>query len=88
MTYAVLVSRTFQKQFQILGEDARNRIRNSLKDLAPDPFTPRSGLDIKILTDSHPKKYRLRVGEYRIIYAVDSSSVRIIEIFRRGREYR
>ena len=87
MIYPVLVSRTFEKQFYTLSEDTRNRIRHSLTHLSADPFTPRSGLDIKVLTDSDPKKYRLRVGEYRIIYAVDATSVRVIEVFKRGREY-
>jgi len=83
--YTVLVSRTFEQQFHSTGEDTRTRIRRALEGLSTDPFTPRSGMEIKPLAATSPKKYRIRVGEYRIVYAVDETSVRVIEVFKRGR---
>jgi mRNA interferase RelE/StbE len=85
--YSVLVSTTFQKQFHALKGDTRNRIRRALEGLSSDPFTPRSGMDIKPLVDTSPKKYRLRIGEYRIVYTIEDTNVRVIELFIRGREY-
>ena len=85
--YTVLVSSTFEKQFHTIEENARIRIGRALEGLSTDPFTPRSGMDIKPLAATSPKKYRIRVGEYRIVYTVDEASVRVIEVFIRGRGY-
>jgi mRNA interferase RelE/StbE len=85
--YSVLVSTTFQKQFHALKEDTRNRIRRALEELSSDPFTPRSGMDIQPLVDTSPKKYRLRIGEYRSVYTIEDTNVRVIELFIRGKEY-
>ena len=85
----VLVSRTFLKQYRTLPQDEQIRIKESLHHLEKDPFSPRPGADIKPLQGTHPQKYRIRVGAYRIVYAVpDNNTIQVIEIFRRGRNYR
>ena len=87
MTYQVLVSQTFQKQFHNLGEDEQKRIKNALYALEIDPFEPRSGADIKPLTNTNPKKYRLRIGNFRVIYLIEGDIVKVIEVFKRGQGY-
>jgi mRNA interferase RelE/StbE len=87
VTYSVLVSRTFQKQFHGLDSAMKDRIRSALALLGEDPYTPRSGADIKALVHTLPKKYRLRVGDYRVIYAVGEETVKVIEVFRREKGY-
>lgn len=86
--FQVLVSRTFQKQFDDLPKDMKKRIRKALKELEKDPINPRTGADIKSLQDTDPPKHRMRVGDYRIIYCIDGIKVMVIEIFSRGRGYR
>jgi len=86
--YAVLVSKTFQKQFHGLPMDIQKRIRAALAELITDPFKPRSGADIKPLHDTNLPKHRLRVGQYRIIYHVEGKTVEVTELFHRGRGYR
>ncbi len=86
--YPVLISRTFQKQFRNLPPSMQDRVRAALEHLRDDPFEPRSGADLKPVKNTTPQKYRLRVGEYRIIYAVSDDEVRCIEVFKRGRGYR
>lgn len=83
--YTVLVSRTFQRQFNALNNNIRVRIKSALKELEKDPFEPRPGADIKSIKGTKPQKYRLRVGDYRIIYRIESTIVKIIEVFKRGR---
>jgi len=83
--YSVLVSQTFGKQFHAIEEDAKNQIRKALEGLSSDPFTPSPDMDIKPLTATSPKKHRLMVGNYRIVYVVEEQMVRIIEVFIRGR---
>ena len=71
MVYKVLVSRAFQKIYHELSKSTQDRIKKHLQELKKDPITPRPHCDIKVLQDTDPKKFRLRVGEYRIIYLID-----------------
>ena len=87
MMYHVVVSRTFQQQFQSLQKSLQERIRNALKELEIDPNQPRSGADIKPLKNTKPQKHRLRVGDHRIIYMIDGDKVYVIEVFKRSRGY-
>ncbi len=86
--YTVLVSHTFQKQFNTLDTNLQLRIRSALKELEKNPYEARPGMDIKSLKDTKPQKYRLRIGDYRIIYLIEKTMVRVIEVFKRGRGYR
>lgn len=86
--YNVLVSRTFQKQYSNLPKKEQNHIKSALNYLIEDPYDPRPGADIKPLVGTDPLKYRLRVGDYRIVYCIEGKKVEVIEVFRRGRGYR
>ncbi len=88
MKYTILVSKTFQKQFHSLENNVQERIISALKTLEDDPFHSRSGTDIKKLSHTEPTKYRLRVGNYRIIYTVEEKTIKVIEVFKRERGYR
>jgi len=48
MPYTVLVSKTFQKNFQKLPSSLKNRIKDALKELQEDPYTSCPKCDIKI----------------------------------------
>jgi mRNA-degrading endonuclease RelE of RelBE toxin-antitoxin system len=87
MTYTILVSRTFLKQFTNLESSIREKIKFTLRNLETDPFKSRSGTDTKNLSHTHPTKYRLRVGTYRIIYIVENKTVKVLEVFKRGKGY-
>ena len=83
MAYTVLVSRTFQKSFHELPKNTQDRIRKHLWKLKVDPVTSRPHCDIKVLQDTDPRKYRLRVGDYRIIYLIDKKKIKVIELIKR-----
>ena len=86
--FQVLVSGTFQKQFDDIPKQFQENIRKGLKELGNDPYEPRSGADIKSVEGTNPQKYRMRVGEYRIVYRIEGKVVKVIEVFPRGRGYR
>ena len=86
--YSVVVSSTFARQFRKLPAPEKERIRSALKKLGIDPYHARTGADIKSLSGTNPPKYRLRVGNYRIIFAIGNTEVKAIEVFIRGRGYR
>lgn len=90
MGFDVLVSRTFQRFFDEFDEEVQDRLRRALEALEEDPYEPRSGADIKPLSNTDPIKHRIRVGDWRIVYRVEDETgvVKVIEGFRRGRGYR
>ena len=63
-------------------------MRSSLKELENDPFQPRPKADIKKLHKmSKHQFYRLRVGSYRAVYAVENTDVKVTRIISRGKGY-
>lgn len=83
MPYNVFVSKTFQRKFKQFPNKLQDRIRKALKELQIDPYTSRANCDIKLLKDTKPKKHRLRVGDYRIVYYVEKNDVKIIDFIKR-----
>ncbi len=88
MTFRILLSETAVRQLRKLPPDARKRIANALRVREEDPFRARSKADIRILEGTEPRKYRIRVGDYRAVDSVAGKEVRVIEVFVRGRGYR
>lgn len=86
--FEVLVSATFAHAFRKLPRDDQRRIRAGLEKLRQDPRTPRPGADLKELAGTAHSKYRLRVGSYRVVYAVQGKTVKVLDVFQRGRGYR
>lgn len=84
----VFGSETFQKQLKSVDKKLKKRIMDGLRNLGSDPYTPRTGADIIPVKGTDPQKYRLRVGDYRIVYVVEKDTVKVIEMFPRGRGYR
>jgi mRNA interferase RelE/StbE len=86
--FEVLISETAVKQLTELDKDVQTRIKAHFPALKNDPFRNRSGADIKKLKGfNNPALYRLRVGDYRIVYTIDKTTVKITELFRRGKGY-
>ena len=84
----LLVSGTFSRQFRRLSSQMQARVRRALDSLADDPRRARPGCDIKRLAGVDPATYRLRVGDWRLIYRVTSRRVEIGDLVHRGRGYR
>ncbi len=88
MSYRVTLSETAVRQLRKLEKIDRDRIVRGLRGLEEDPFRPQPRSDIRVLEGTDPRKYRLRVGAYRAVYAVVGSEIKVLEIFARGRGYR
>ena len=87
MTFKILVHREAAKALRNLDNKTKKRIKENLSILEEDPYHKRSGADIRKLVDTDPVLYRLRIGNYRIIYAVEGDTVWITEVFHRSRGY-
>jgi len=88
MTFRITLSETAARQLCKLPAEPRARIAKGLRVLEGDPFRSRPKADIRIIEGTDPRKYRIRIGDYRVIYAVVEREVKVIEGFIRGRGYR
>ncbi len=88
MSYRVTLSETVVRQLRMLEKMDRERTVRGLRTLEEDPFRPRPKADIRAIEGTDPRKYRLRVGTYRAVYALAGSEVKVLEVFVRGRSYR
>ena len=71
-----------------LNPETKERLKSGIKSLETDPFKSRSHSDIKKLkgTKKREELYRLRIGNYRIIYAVEENTVFVLEIIPRKKD--
>lgn len=76
MTYQVELSRRAKKAFLALPKRDRKLIGRRLMALSHDPRPPGT----KALVQGLKGHYRLRVGDYRIIYTVQDEVLRVCVI--------
>ena len=84
MLYRIEVSNTSHQQIRRLPEQTQERINQAIAHLAENPRP----LGVKKLTAR--EGYRIRVGDYRILYQIDDAAklVIIYRIAARGDVYR
>jgi mRNA interferase RelE/StbE len=82
--YSVTLKHSAQKDVWALDATMRVRVIRALRELANEP-RPHG---CRKLVDSE-NKWRVRVGDYRIIYAVDDAAraVDVIAVRHRGKAY-
>ncbi len=85
--YKIAVKPSAEKNFSRIPKKFQEKILQKLKFLEVNPFQP--GLDIKKLAGSK-RSYRLRVGELRVIYELETNRKEIFVTdidFRRTTSY-
>lgn len=82
--YTVNVSRPAQKDIRSLDQVVRTRVIKALRELASDPRPP----GCRKLVGAQ-NRWRIRIGDYRVIYAVDDAEhiVGIITVRHRSKAY-
>jgi mRNA interferase RelE/StbE len=81
---AVVLSAPAQKSYYSLPPEVRRRVRDSLLEFAS------SGRgDLKRLRGTRGREdlFRLRVGDYRVVFAVTATEIRVTRIIHRGEGY-
>jgi mRNA interferase RelE/StbE len=83
--WQVLIHRRVEKVLRRLPRDLLERIRKAIRALANDP-RPRGYKKLA----GHENLYRIRVGDWRISYAIEEDRliVLVLEISPRGDAYR
>ncbi len=83
----VFLHESAEKFLNGLDKDIQKNIKVSIKRLAEEPYSKQfdtkklRGLKVK------PDLFRLRVGEYRIIYFIQDDKIWITEIMKREKGY-
>jgi len=86
--FRILLSQTAVSQLSLLSPKQKKRIKESLMKLEENPFSKRSGLDIKkLITPDDPPLFFFFFGNYRAIYFVLKNQVRVTEIIHRSKGY-
>lgn len=76
MSYEIEFTRTADKAFSSLPEQARSRIDDVLDGLETDPRP----VGHKKLKGAKEDLYRIRVGDYRVVYQVEEDSLVVVLI--------
>jgi len=87
MNYSVFLHPDVIKYLDFLEDRERRGCYDSLKRSEEDPYTHRSGCDIKKLVGKKKTAYRLRIGDHRFLYVIKNKEVFVEEAFRRGGGY-
>lgn len=82
--YSVLIKRSAEKETDRLPSSTFKRVAQAILNLERDP-RPKGSKRLR-----GAKDYRLRVGEYRILYSVDDDArlVEVIAVGHRRKVYR
>ena len=79
-SYKVTPKPSVEKDLRLLPKAAIARVVNSFERLAEDPF-PRQALKL----EGGKQLYRLRVGDYRVLYSVNQTAKEVIIHYVRHR---
>ncbi|MBA7618465.1 hypothetical protein ES703_25791 [subsurface metagenome] len=81
--FKIVYAKPIQKDVKGLEVKIIERLRSALQRLADNPFPSiRAGKIIKKL-EIKESTYRLRVGEYRVIYRIETQKIIVLRIIHR-----
>jgi mRNA interferase RelE/StbE len=85
MSYLIEFSKKAEKQFQALPQSIQERLVPPINALAENPRPPK---EKKLVGEEN--QYRIRVGDYRIVYQIDDQLllVLVLKIGHRSEVYR
>lgn len=88
MSWTIRVSSNAEKYYRKLDRKLRKRIKNALVTLSQYE-KPLEHPQVKPLTGNLKGFYRLRIGNYRIIFGLleESKIIAVVNIFPRGDAY-
>ena len=82
MRYEVYLRRKAIKLIKRLPPDIKERVREAIMKLGDFPL----GLDVKKIKGTK-NKYRVRVGDYRIIIELQKNMITVIDVLPREKAY-
>ena len=88
--YEVLIDERVEKDLDKIPNHVVKRFLDILDEFEKNPIQPRPGFDAKPLKGFPGNVYRLRIGDYRVLYFVDNQDriVRITTFIHRSGAYK
>ena len=88
MSWSIKVSSIAEKYFKKLDKKRKRKIKEKLLALSRQQ-NPLENIQVKALTGELKGFYRLRIGDYRIIFALleEEKVIAVVNIFPRGDAY-
>ncbi|VVB50878.1 ParE toxin of type II toxin-antitoxin system, parDE [uncultured archaeon] len=88
--YEVLIDERVEKDLEKVPKHVVEKFLKLLDEFEKNPIRPRSGFDVKPMEGCPGNTYRLRIGKYRVLFAVDHEvkKVRITSVRYRGDVYK
>ena len=81
MDYSINIKKSVEKDLKKLPNSVTSKVVEAIENLKDNPY-PRQSKKLR----ATERTYRLRVGDYRIIYQVDEERKEIIVYYVRHRE--
>ncbi len=78
--FEIFVSTTASKELNKLESKTKERIKRKVREILADPSNSKGRFDIKKLAGKKRTYYRLRVGDYRIIYFLEDNMVKVVRV--------
>ena len=85
--FAVEFAPAAARDLKRLDPPIRARILEACGVLARDPYPGPSG-SVKLLVGITPAHFRLRVGDYRVVYRIEERKVIVVRVAHRREAYR
>ena len=79
--FNIQVAHSAAKDLNIIPNELRTHIIASIKSLSMEPFA--SGSNIKKLKGFKPPLYRMRSGDFRVLYRIKEETVTIMRVIDR-----
>jgi len=86
MTRELWIEKSTYRSFKDLPEAPQEKLRDRLQDIAATPQVS-SHRNVRILEGPKQSVYRLRVGDYRVVFTVEHGEVRIHRVGSRDSIY-
>lgn len=88
--YEILIDERVEKDLRKVPNHIVEKFLNLLDEFENNPIRKRSGFDAKQLKGFSDCLYRLRIGDYRVLYSIDNDNrvVRITKVVHRSSVYK
>jgi len=89
MNWTIRLSSVAEKKYKKLDRNMKRRIKEALEELAQSE-NPKFHRHVKPLTGQLKSFYRLRVGDFRVIFSIlaDERIIAVVNIVPRGGAYK
>ena len=94
MAFDVSFTKRAEKDFQAIcrsvGPAVRRNLDDAIERLREDPYprqNPGAGQDVVIQLRGESRQWRIRIGNYRMVYCIEGESVVITRVAHRSEVY-